>query len=255
VRSQSRRLVTAAFATDAARSRSARSVPGRPVAVAANSANQPAPPAAACQLASWLATVWTCRVQAAPGPLGQRLAVARQRLRHYRQPPRDHRPVVRGVRGHQQERGTDLLVRAEDLGDEPEHLAGVADGQLGLQPLPQQPRASALVRVGEPAVRGLLEAAETREGAAPQVVERLLAARRQVRQPVLADGQAELGADQRIELGVRLHVLVGGGPDRAGGRGLTGGIWHASILPPGRPGVPAGTPFPRRARTLRSSGD
>ena len=112
-------------------------------------------------------------------------------------------------------------MRAEDLGDEPEHLAGVADGQLGLQPLPQQPGAPALVRVGEPAVRGLLKGAEVRERTATQVVERLLAGRGQVRQPVLADRQAELGADQRIELGIRLHVLVGGVPDRAGGRGLT----------------------------------
>jgi hypothetical protein len=112
-------------------------------------------------------------------------------------------------------------VRPEDLRHEPEHLAGVADGQLGLQPLPQQPRAPTLVRVGEPAVRGLLKSGELRERAAAQLVERLLAGRREVRQPVLADGQAELGADQRIELGVRLHVLVGGVPDRAGRRGLT----------------------------------
>ena len=100
-RSQSRSSATAASALAAARSRSARSAGGHVGARRRNRRTSPAQSRPAATAASWSGDglhLPRRRVQAAPGALGERCAVAGQRSWHRRHPARDRRPVRRPSR-------------------------------------------------------------------------------------------------------------------------------------------------------------
>ena len=142
---------SAAMAAAAARSSSARSGAGTS-ASRANSANQPRPASLAEPLlaagrrrcATWRGAASSPRL----APSASEAWIPASAAGTSRHPPGDHRPVVRGGRGHGQEQPSGPSARGPKMFDsERSVLARRAARQAGLQPLAQQPGAAPLVVV------------------------------------------------------------------------------------------------------------
>jgi hypothetical protein len=122
-------------------------------------------------------------------------------------------------------------VRAEDVAHRAQVLARPARRELGAEPLAQQPGAAVVVVIDDGG-RG-----QRGERRARQLVERLLAVRREVGDAVVTGMGAQRGRHTRVEIGEAADVVIGKGA-HAGGRGRFGRRGHHRIMP--RPAAAAG---------------
>ena len=131
------------------------------------------------------------------------------RLRHPRHPAGDDGPVLVGDRRHEAEDLADRVHRAEQVRQGPQPLARLVRGQLGTEPLAQQPRTAPLDRVvGQRRVLGE-HPVQLGQGLPGQRGLGLQPGRARVRQPVVAGAGAERGRDDRVEVADGVDVGVG----------------------------------------------
>lgn len=137
----------------------------------------------------------------------ERGAIPLQRGRNRAQAVHDGGPVLVRRRRRRREHVTETVRRGVDVGDGPQPLLGLVDGEFGVQAFPQQSRATPFL-VGV-RTRYPLRGVEFDERPADEAGHGLLTCGREIGQPARAFRDTEIGTGDRVEFDVCVDVGVG----------------------------------------------